>query len=96
MKEIVATVVVALGAAAGVAAVASPAWAACGLGADNPTSSNQSWGSRTGCSGTVTLEVRFAKDVFGPDPYLFYRQANFSNGDLGVQGDCRNGQLQRQ
>ena len=93
MKKLLATVVIGAGLAAGAVAFSAPSWAAtCSLGANVPTTGNASWGGRYNCSGTVRLEERFAKDVsFASDPYLYYAVQNFGNGDLGVQGDCRNG-----
>jgi ABC-type amino acid transport substrate-binding protein len=89
MKKLIAAIAVGAGVAAGAVAVSSPAWAACGLGADAPTSGMLSIGSRFECGGTVTLTVRMAKDVsFATDPYYQNQQANFGNGDLSTQGAC--------
>jgi len=93
MRRITGLVVSTALTAAGMVAVASPAWAACGLGANNPVSGSgviSGTGSRTDCGGTVTLTVRVRKDVFGPDINAAeIVRANFSNGSLTASGSCR-------
>jgi len=78
--------------AAGLVTLQSPAWAACGLGANQPNSYNNGTGSRTDCSGTVTLTVSVNKDVFGPDLTAgSISQPNFGNGSLTANGSCTHG-----
>lgn len=79
--------------AAGTLAFASPAWAACGLGANIPNSGNDGTGSRTDCSGTVTLTVLVNKDVaFQVDPTAgSVTRSGFGVGSLTANGGCQHG-----
>jgi len=92
VKKLVASLALGVGMIGGFVAVSSPAWAACGLGVDVPTSSMVTDGSRTDCGGTVTLRVRTAKDVpFSFDPYHQSTYYNFGNGTAKDYGNCNNG-----
>lgn len=89
MRKFTAGLFISSAVAAGGLALASPAWAACGLGADNPFGNISGTGSRDGCSGTVTLTVRVRKDVFGPDQTVATATLpNFGNGSLTANGSC--------
>ena len=88
------------GAAAGTAWASSPeavsvahSAAACGLGANNPTTSGSiisGTGSRAGCGGTVTLTVQVRKHrAAWPDKVVAEaRRTGFSNGSLKASGGC--------
>lgn len=95
-RRVLVTAVTAAAMTVGGVAFTSPAWAdaqACGLGADNPNSNNDGTGSRSGCSGTVTLTVLVNKDVsLLPDPTAgVISRSGFLNGSLMANGDCSHG-----
>ncbi|PDP87205.1 hypothetical protein CQJ94_13505 [Glycomyces fuscus] len=78
---------------AGSGAVAAPSAAACGLGANAPTTSGNSihgTGSRTGCGGTVTLTVQVRKHrPAWPDKVVAEAgRSGFGNGSLRADGTC--------
>ncbi len=92
MRKVVAGTLAAASVALGGIALASPAWAAtCSLGANQPNSSVDGLGGRYNCSGTTSLSVRVAKDVWGTDPYFSTYRSSFTNGDLWAYGDCSKG-----
>ncbi|MFG3702320.1 hypothetical protein ACGF5C_31200 [Micromonospora sp. NPDC047620] len=92
MRKLTAGLLISSAIAAGGLTLASPAWAACGLGANEPTGNISGTGSRTDCSGTVTLTVRVRKDVFGPDITVAEAsQTGFGNGSLTANGSCAGG-----
>lgn len=75
------------------AAPAVPSSASCGLGADNPSSSGgtiSGTGDRSGCRGTVTLEVQVRKHrTAWPDKVVAETsRTGFSNGSLTARDSC--------
>lgn len=83
----------------GTSGALSSAWAgetgttgaqACGLGANTPTGSISGTGSRTDCSGTVTLTVMVNKDIsWWPDSTVAKAsRSGFGNGSLTATGSC--------
>lgn len=99
MKKIQVGAFIAVALSSGGVALASPAWSApdleaCGLGADAPywisAGTIHGVGSRDGCSGTVDLTVRIAKDRWlQPDTiHGTETRSGFGNGSVGVNGAC--------
>ncbi|WP_201294701.1 MULTISPECIES: hypothetical protein [unclassified Nocardiopsis] len=102
--RILALGILALGAVLVGSSAAGTAWAtgedaaarsaaACGLGADNPTSSGNSLsgtGTRTGCGGTATLTVQVRRHrTAWPDRVVAEsRRSGFGNGSLAAHGKC--------
>ncbi|MCY9786877.1 hypothetical protein KIK06_23625 [Nocardiopsis sp. EMB25] len=80
-------------ASAGTDTVANRAAAACGLGAANPGQYGNlisGTGSRTECSGTVTLtvEVRKHRRAWPDSSVAETTRTNFSSGNLTAHGNC--------
>jgi hypothetical protein len=90
MKRLVGLVATAALTAGGIVTMANPAWAACGLGANNPTGTISGTGSRSGCGGTVTLTVRVRHEFsFSPDVTVASAsRTGFGNGSLTANGSC--------
>jgi hypothetical protein len=92
-RTVVAASALVVGVTGGVAAVSSPAWAACGVSAAPVTAGLVATGTRSGCAGsTVDFQVRFSKDVtLLPDLYIVIDWRTFQNGTLSVTGNCSAG-----
>lgn len=93
LRKMVGTAVAASALCGGLA-YASPAFAAtCSLGANTPNSSVDGTGSRSGCSGSVTLKVLVKKDKsFSPDETVgSASRSGFTNGNLTAYGSCKGG-----
>lgn len=90
MKRIIGLMVSGALATAGLVLVSNPAWAACGLGANTPYGNIHGTGSRSQCSGSVTLTVR-VRHVYSLSPDVTVAtvtRSGFTNGSLTANGSC--------